>query len=405
MPRFKYKARNQDGLVVTGYAEADSADLLKAGLRDRGLWLTHATAQQNIWGMSLTRANERIRHIELVMFTKQMGVMLDSGLSLLGALNSLQETASERFKPVLSRMAEEVQAGQPYSKALALYPKIFSPFFIGMMEVGEAGGLLGQMHTKLASHLEQELELKNKVIIASIYPLMVFGATIFGVIIMLVFSFPRIAAVYKRNNAVLPFLTRVMMGISNFLTHQWYIPLALIAGLLILFFGVKIHHRPAVKSRLDRLTLKIPLYGHFIHQVILARLTYNLSLLLNSGVPLLHSLDILKGLMENVVAKGHVGGIAASVREGQGISNYLKLTPFFPPLLVSLVKTGEESGSLADMMKKCSDFYEKDVEAGLRQFTALLEPVLITFAAGSVFLVLLAFYLPLFKMIQVVSGH
>lgn len=392
-------------MVVTGFAEADSPDLLKAGLRDRGLWLTQATIQRNFWGASITVSNDRIRHIELVMFTKQMGVMLDSGISLLNALDSMIETASPRLKTVLGRMSEEIQGGQPYSKALALFPRIFSPFYIGMMEVGEAGGLLGQMHNKLAYHLEQELDLKNKVLTASLYPSLVLLATFIGVCFMLVFSFPRISAVYKKNGAVLPLITQVMLGLSNFLIHQWYIPALLLTGMLVLIFGVKLHRRPAVKAWLDRLTLKIPLYGGFIHQVMLARLTYNLALLLNSGVPLLRSLDILKELLENVVMKNHITGIAASVKEGQGISNYLRNHAFFPNLLVSLVKTGETSGTLSEMMKKTSDFYEKDVEAGLRHFTALLEPVLIVFSAGSVFLVLLAFYLPLFKMIRVVSGH
>jgi type IV pilus assembly protein PilC len=404
LPRYKYKARNQDGMVVTGIAEADNPELLKAGLRERGIWLIRATEQRNIWGLSLT-PNDRISHMELVLFTKEMGVMLDAGLSLLAALSSLQETASQSLKAVLTRIMEEVRAGQPYSKALALFPRIFSPFYLGMMEVGEAGGLLGQMHTKLASHLEEELDLKNKVIAASIYPAMVFAATFIGVCIMLIFAFPRIASVYKKNNATLPLLTQLMLGISSFLTKQWYIPVAFIALLLILFLVVKIHRRPKVKDLLDRITLGLPLYGRFIHHVMLARLTYNLSLLLNSGVPLLQSLDILMDILDNVVVKEHVAGIISSVRKGLGISNYLKQNPFFPPLLVSMIRTGEESGSLAEMMKKASDFYEKDVEAALHRFTTLLEPFLILFAAGSVFLVLLAFYLPMFKMIQVVSGH
>ena len=163
---------------------------------------------------------------------------------------------------------------------------------------------------------------------------MVFAATFIGVCIMLIFAFPRIASVYKKNNATLPLLTQLMLGISSFLTKQWYIPVAFIALLLILFLVVKIHRRPKVKDLLDRITLGLPLYGRFIHHVMLARLTYNLSLLLNSGVPLLQSLDILMDILDNVVVKEHVAGIISSVRKGLGISNYLKQNPFFPPLLV-----------------------------------------------------------------------
>lgn len=401
MPKFAYKARNQAGVSVTGYAEADSLERLKEGLRARGLWLTEAKIKTNIWEKLTKEFTGRVKPTELAMFTKQMAVMLNSGVTLINALSTIQEGASPNFKIVLQKIIEDVKSGNTYANALSAFPRVFSPFFVGMIEVGEAGGLLAEMHDKLTSHLEQSIDLKNKLLLASMYPAMIFFATVAGISIILIYAFPKIADIYNKNKVPLPLITRFLIAVSDFLVHQWYIPLMIIAGLAYLFFGIQVHKKPPLKEWLDGIVIKIPLYGNLYRQISISRFAHNLAMLLNSGIPLLKALEIIRTLLNNVVVQGYLRKIMISVQEGEGMSGYLKTNKFFPPVLVSLIRAGEQSGELADMMLKASRFYEDEVENGVKRFTTLMEPLLIIFAAGSVFIVLLGFYLPMFQMFKV----
>ena len=401
MTRYRYKARNQSGQMISGYAEADSLQLLKEHLRSNGVWLTKAKKV----GGTILSSRGHIRRLELVMFAKQMAVLLNSGVSLLNALDSMQESASLGFKPILSRIIAEIKAGHTYSSALSFFPRVFSPFFVGMMEVGEASGLLGEMHGRVSSHLEYGMNLRKKMIMASTYPCMVLLATIAAVVFMLIYAFPKIADVYSRNKVDLPLISQIMVNASNFLIYQWYIPVMLIVMVLVAFLGFRIHQKQPLKGWLDQTLIVIPLYGSFYRRIIMAHFTHNLSLLLTSGVTILRGIDIVKTLLDNSIIKGDMDRIMLSIQEGEGLATYLRQNSFFPPLLVSMVRTGEQSGELAEMMEKAGSFYRQEVEDGAAQFTALIEPVLIAFAAGTVFLVLLAFYLPMFKLAKVMMPH
>lgn len=403
MPKFKYKARDQAGAVVVGYAEADNLLLLKDGLKERGLWVTKAKVQRRFWSNQLNPVYQTVSQLELIMFSKQMAVLLSAGVSLVNSLLHLEESASSRLKPVIQNIVEGIKSGKTYAETLAAYPRIFSPFYVGMIELGEAGGLLAEMHRKVASHLQQNQDLKKKLLFASIYPGIVIATTIIGIAIILVQAFPKIADIYKKNKVELPWITQVMINLSNLLTKFWYIPLAMIVLLLILTIGLQVQRRQPLKGWLDSLILKIPLYGEFYQKIILAKFTHNTALLLNSGVPLLKALAIVKTLLDNIIVQNHVNQLMASVREGLGMTVYLRQNKFFPSLMVSLISTGEESGELVRMMTEASAFYEVEVEEGVKKFIAVIEPILLIIAAGSVFIVLLAFYLPLFKMFQVMN--
>lgn len=403
MPQFRYSARNLEGTVTTGVLESDSTEAVKVALRQRGLYVTRVKAVDTLMTRLSKPLVERVKPLELVMYTKQIAVLLEAGVSLTAALDTMQEMASPRFQPILRRVIEDIKSGKTYSMALSRYPHIFSPFFIGMMEVGEASGLLGTMHAKVSSHLEQAIELRKKLLYASLYPGMVFLSTILGICIILVYAFPKIADMYSKNKVPLPWLTQAMINISSFLTNQWYIPLAVGLGVLYLFLGFRIHHRQPFKSWFDGLALRLPFYNSFYRQVILARITHNLALLLNSGITILKALEIIKTLMDNGVIQVYLDDIIRSVREGKGLTAPLRQNRFFPKMLISMVRTGEESGALSEMMMKAGAYYGQEVEDGVKTLTTLMEPMLIVFAAGAVFLVLLAFYLPMFQMIRVMS--
>ncbi len=400
MPQYQYKGRNQRGDVVKGYTEADNVEQLKVNLRKNGIWVTQAKIKIKSLGESSLFQRETITNAELILFTKQMGVMLSSKIPLLRALETYLDNASSRFKTILAKMIDEVKSGKAYAQVLNSYPGIFTPFYTGMIEIGETGGALGEMHHKIAAYLEQGSGLRGKILFASIYPCLVLGMTVIGVAIILIFAFPRIADVYMKSNVPLPLITQLLLKISDFMIHWWFFLLMLIISLVILVLVFRINQKPFMKSWLDKISLKIPLYGKLFQHVILFRFTYNMALLVNSGISLVKSLETVLSTINNQVVEGYLEELSQSIKKGAGMANYLQQNKFFPPLLVAMVRTGEESGELVKMINDAAKFYEIDIEKRIASFIAVIEPVLIICAAIVVIIVLLAFYLPMFKMFQ-----
>lgn len=402
MPQYRYKGRNQKGAVVKGLAEADNIAQLKLNLRKNGIWVTQASVKMDIL-QGFTRLDQTtISKTELVLFTKQMGVMLNSGILLVRALETFFDNASRQFRPVLMKMISEIKAGQTYSQALSYFPRIFSPFYIGMIQIGETGGFLREMHQKLLAYLEQGETIKGKILFAALYPCVVVGVTLIGISVILVYAFPRIADVYKKNNVELPLITQILLAISDFLTHRWIVLLILILLILMAILVFHIHQKPPLRDWLNRLTFKLPFYGKLTQQILLFRLSYNLALLLNSGVPLAKALEVIRTVINNQVMNEYLAELLNFIKKGGGMADYLQQNDFFPPLFVSMIRTGEESGELLKMVDDASKYYEAEVGNRLTRFIAVLEPALIIVAAGIVIIVLLAFYLPMFKMFQTI---
>lgn len=403
MPQFQYRGRNQNGAVVKGLAEADTLDQLKTSLRKNGIWLTEARIRPKRANSFFKYRSNVVKPKDLILYTKQIGAMLSSGVSLLRSLETFRETAPAQFIPVVSKIIEAVKEGTAYSKALAEFPKVFSPFYIGMVQVGEAGSMLGEMHLKIVSYLEQGASLKGKILFAAFYPSMVLGATAMGIGIIMVYAFPKIADLYKKNKVALPFLSQAVLNISDFLVAYWVWLLLFFLIVLSLFFVFRIHQKQPFKGWLDQIVFKIPFYGKLYQQILLYRFAYNLALLLNSGVPLLKSFEVILSVINNQVMKGYLEELLTFIKEGGGMAAYLQRNKFFPPLFVSMVRTGEESGEFVKMVNDTSKYYESEVEKALTKFIAVLEPVLIVIAAIIVVIVLLAFYLPMFRMFKTIQ--
>jgi type II secretory pathway component PulF len=403
VPQYQYQGRNQNGAVVKGSAEADTLDQLKTNLRKNGVWVTEARIEPERRESFFKYQSNVIKPGDLILYTKQIGAMLSSGVSLLRSLETFSETAPPQFIPVVSKIIANVKEGKTYSSALAEFPKVFSPFYIGMVQVGEVGSLLGEMHLKVVSYLEQGSSLKGKILFAAFYPSMVLGATAMGVGIIMIYAFPKIADLYKKNKVALPFLSQAVLNISDFLVAYWIWLLLLFAMVLSLFLVFRIHRKPPLKGWLDQIVFKIPFYGKLYQQILLYRFAYNLALLLNSGVPLLKSFEVILSITNNQVMQGFLKELSTFIKEGGGMAAYLQRNKFFPPLFVSMIRTGEESGEFVKLVNDTSQYYESEVEKGLTKFIAVLEPVLIIIAAIIVVVVLLAFYLPMFQMFKTIQ--
>lgn len=403
MPQYQYRGRNRSGAVVNGLAEADTIDQLKTNIRKNDVWVTEVRIKPEPAESFFKYQSNVIKPADLILYTKQIGAMLNSGVSLLRSLETFRETAPPQFIPVVSKIIDTVKEGKTYSSALAEFPKIFSPFYIGMVQVGEAGSLLGEMHLKVVSYLEQGSSLKGKILFAAFYPSMVLGATAMGIGIIMVYAFPKIADLYKKNKVALPFLSQMVLNISDFLVAYWVWLLSFCLIVLLLFLVFRPHQKPPLKDWLDQVVFKIPFYGKLYQQILLYRFAYNLALLLNSGVPLIKSFSVISSITNNQVMKKYLEELSTFIKEGGGMTGYLQRNKFFPPLFVSMIRTGEESGEFVKMVNDTSRYYESEVENGLTKFIAILEPVLIIIAAIIVVIVLLAFYLPMFQMFKTIQ--
>ncbi len=404
MPQYQYQGRSQSGAVVKGLAEADTVEQLKTNLRKNGVWVTEARFKhEKKESFFKYQSSNVIKPSDLILYTKQIGAMLSSGVSLLRSLETFRETAPVQFIPVVSKIIEAVKEGRTYSSALAEFPKVFSPFYIGMVQVGEAGSLLGEMHLKIVSYLEQGSTLKGKILFAALYPSMVLGATAMGIGIIMIYAFPKIADLYKKNKVALPLLSQAVLNISDFLVAYWVWLFLFLAFLVSLFLVFRIHQKPQLKGWFDQAIFKIPFYGKLYRQILLYRFAYNFALLLNSGVPLIKSFEVILTIVSNQVMKGYLEELLTYIKEGGGMTGYLQRNKFFPPLFVSMIRTGEESGEFVKMVNDTSKYYESEVEKDLNKFIAILEPVLIIIAATIVVIVLLAFYLPMFQMFKTIQ--
>lgn len=403
MPQYRYTGRNQRGDVVKGLAEADTIDQLKMNLRRNDIWVTQVSRKPVKPKFFSNYTSKTIKPGDLIVYSKQVGAMLNSGVSLLRSLETFNETAPPQFKPVVAKIIEAVKEGKSYSKALSAFPEIFSPFYIGMIKVGEAGSLLGEMHRKVVIYLEQGTSIKGKILFAMFYPCMVLGATAIGISIIMIYAFPRIASIYKKNKVALPLISQIVLNISDFMVAYWVWIFLFVFVVFTLFLVFRIHQKPPLKGWFDRIVFKVPVYGRLYQQISLYRFSYNLALLLNSGVPLLSSLEIIRSVTNNQAVNGYLRELTAFIKEGGGMAGYLQQNRFFPPLFVSMVRTGEESGELIKMINDTSKYYESEVDKGLTKFIAVLEPVLIIIAAVVVVIVLLAFYLPMFRMFKAIQ--
>ena len=255
--------------------------------------------------------------------------MLGSGILLVQSLETYHDNASYLFRPALLKIISEIKTGKTYAQALSSFPRIFSLFYVGMIQIGETVGLLGEMHQKILAYLEQRESIKGKILFAAFYPCIVLGVTVIGISIILIYAFPRIAEVYKKSNVELPLITQILLIASTFLVQRWILLLSFILLILIVFLVFRIHQKQPLKGWINRIAFKLPIYGKLIHQILLFRLSYNLALLLSSGVPLTKALEVIMTVMSNQVINDYLGELLIFIKKGG------KMAVFFSRMIFS----------------------------------------------------------------------
>jgi type IV pilus assembly protein PilC len=400
---FTYRVRDRGGQVVTGQLIADSETLALARLREQGyspLEIKKQSARGSGLNMQLTPKKVKLK--ELAVFSRQFATMINSGLPILRALAILSEqTSNSEFKRILTECRLDVERGASLSAAMAKHPKPFNDLFVSMIRSGETGGSLDNTLIRLAETLEKEVKLRGKIKSAMTYPIAVVGLVVLIMSAMLLFVVPQFQTIYASLGSKLPLPTRVLLAVSDAFKTYWY--LVILAVIVARFAFRRYKKTEAGREMIDRIKLRVPVFGSLFHRTALARFSNTLSMLLRSGVPILQAFDIVSDTVGNKVIGKAITDVQASVREGESIAKPLANHPVFPPMVIQMISVGEETGQVDTMLEKVASFYEQEVEAAVDALTSLIEPLLIAVIGGAVGAAVVALYMPMFNIINLIK--
>jgi type IV pilus assembly protein PilC len=398
MPSFQYTARDAKGDLKTGSLEAANRDEVMTQLRRQRMNVVkvveQAKAKQKTGGAITMR--------DIVIFTRQFSTMINSGLPLVQALDILsKQSESPALAAVTRQVVFDVESGHTVADALAKHPKAFTDLYVNMVAAGEAGGILDTILMRLATFMEKNDALVRKVKGAMIYPGVIMSVAGGAILILLIFVIPVFQSMFDSVGLALPLPTRVVVGMSKFLTGYWWAVFGFIGGA---YFGIKKWYQtPDGKLRLDRLMLQAPILGDVLRKSAVSRFTRTLGTLISSGVSILDGLEITAKTAGNRVISDAIMASRASIAGGDTISAPLARSNVFPPMVISMIAVGEQTGGLDEMLSKIADFYDEEVDTAVSNLLSLLEPVMIVFLGVVVGGMVVAMYLPIFDMINTVQ--
>ncbi len=398
MPEFNWEATSSTGDKKKGTMEAASPEAIHAALRRQGLNPTKVKAKPKEIKISIPGFSETVKDRDIVIFTRQFATMIDAGLPLVQCLEILSTQADNKtLGKTLGTVQNDVEGGAAYAEALAKHPKVFDELYVNMVAAGETGGILDTILNRLAAYMEKAMKLKKKVKSAMVYPITI-GVVAVGVIaILMVFVIPKFADMFTGMGGELPTITQIVIDMSNFAAS--YKMLFVIAGFFGFSFLFKTYYATDNgKRRMDGIFLRMPVMGPLIRKVAVAKFTRTLGTMLSSGVPLLDALEICAKTAGNKVVEEAVFNTRTSISEGKTIADPLEETGVFPPMVVQMISVGEATGALDAMLNKIADFYDDEVDTAVDALTSLMEPVMMVFLGGAIGFVVIAMYLPIFKM-------
>jgi type IV pilus assembly protein PilC len=402
MPVYGYTFRDASGALQKGTAEAETEEILRKRFEEQGFQIVELEVLKARG--TRQRSYGKVRLTRLAVFCRQFSTMVDAGVSLVRCLDVLgQQTEDPKLRKILADLGERVEGGESLSRAMQRHPKTFNNLFVGLVRAGEIGGVLEETLQRISHFLEKDVELRRKVRAALTYPALVITFAIGIVVFLVTFIVPKFIEVFKDLEIKdFPAPTQLLIDISNFLTTRY---LYLIGGLILFLLVWKAFASTHFGRRvIDRVKLKIPVFGKLHHKICLARFSRTLGTLLTSGVPILQAMETVAGTVGNHILSDAVLEARARIREGDRIGDPLERSGQFPPMVVHMITVGEESGSLDYMLQKIADFYEGEVESTLASLTAALEPVLIIMLGFIVGFIVISMFLPLVNAVQNLSS-
>src|SRR6478752_4136502 len=426
MPRFQYVALDARGQESTGSVEANSGNEAIGHLRQAGYFPTGVYEQgkapaardgkvkrprssriaapvvatpKRKTGITLFQ-RQKVKSKVLMIFTRQLATLIDSGLPLLRSLNVLAKQERDKvMKKTIDKLADSVQSGSTFSDALALHPKIFNNLFVNMVKAGEVGGVLELVLTRLSEFQEKASKIKNKIISAMVYPIIVLTMAMGILVFLLVFIVPRFQVIFQDllGDKPLPPVTRFVLGASEFVQHQGLVLFGAVVAIVVIYNFVGRTRRG--RLAIDNLKLRMPLFGNLNRKSAISRFARTLGTLVTSGVPILQALNITRETAGNSALARAIARVHDSVKEGESIVQPMEASKMFPPMVVSMVDVGEETGKLPEMLLKVADVFDDEVDNAVAALTSMLEPIMIVFLAVIVGTIVLALFTPLISII------
>jgi type IV pilus assembly protein PilC len=409
MATFSYTAVDSHGKQASGTVEANDQTDAIAQVRQLGLYPQRLDESRGNEAAKsdkpkMKKKSGKVKMKILTIFTRQLATLIDAGLPLLRSLHTLsRQERNPVMRSTMSNIASSVESGSTFSEALTLHPNIFNKLYVNMVKAGELGGVLEIVLTRLAEFQEKSQKIKGKVVSAMVYPIVVLVIAVLILSFLLVFIVPKFQQIFADAlpGKQLPGITLFVIAISHLLISQWYFVVGAIAGVII---GYKAFaSTPAGAMVLDRLVLKLPVFGDLMSKTAISRFSRTLGTLISSGVPILQALNITRDTAGNLVIANAIGKIHDSVKEGESVVGPMEASGVFPPMVTSMVQVGEETGQLPDMLVKVADVYEGEVDNVVTGLTSILEPIMIVFLAVIVGTIVIALFMPMVSLITGMS--
>lgn len=400
MPHFAYTAIDASGKTVKATMEADNEALVMNRLRESSMQVVEIKAARKSGPITIGKV--KMKPKALVIFSRQFATMIDAGIPILRCLEILMsQTKDPVLKPALEAISQDVKAGLALNEALAKHPAAFNKLYVNMIRAAELGGILDIILDRLAGFLEYENEVRGKIKSAMMYPVLVLCFSQVMLFVLFAFVLPKFKEIFNGMNAEMPTMTRVLFGLGDFMASSWWL---IILGLVAFFFGLKMWgNTPRGRYQLDFFKLKFPIVGELTLKMSVARFCRTFGTLINSGVPIMRSLEIVGETLGNSVLASAIDSTRLSIREGNKLSVPLAASGLFPSMVTHMIDVGEESGRLSEMMIKVGDFYDAEVESTVKGLTSMIEPLLIIFLGVVVGFIAVSVMTPIFTIVNSVK--
>jgi type II secretion system protein F len=408
MPQFAYKAKKDDGSVVTGTLQAENERSALDSLGRMGVFPLEIGSRDESAPAAAApsaarrRPGGRVRAADVALFTRQLGDLLKAGVPLNRGLRTLaQQTSNGRLAEMIEAVEKEVTGGASLHEALGRHPKVFDGLYTSMVRAGETGGFLEEVLHRLALFIEKDQELRSRISSALAYPVLLIVIGTFAIAFLMVFFIPRFSEIFKKMGGNLPVPTQIVMAVSTFFRESWALVfMGVVAGLFALS---RLSATTAGRRALDRIRVRLPVYGDVVRKSAVSRFARTLGTLLRSGVPILGALSIAREAMGNRVMMDDIDEASAGVKQGRGLAEILRRSRYFPPMVVDMIAVGEESGNLDQVLVDVADSFDRDVDRAVRVFVSLFEPALLLFMAALVGFIVIAMLLPVFSLSSMIK--
>jgi type IV pilus assembly protein PilC len=400
---FVWSGKTTRGAVESGEITANSREEVIAQLRKKNITPTIVKPKEKKSPLSGLQFGSGVNDKDIVVFTRQFATMIDAGLPLVQALEILSTQVENKvLAKTISAVKSDVESGSTYADALRKHPRVFSELYANMVAAGESGGILDTILNRLAAYIEKAMKLKKRVKGALVYPIVVSTIAVLVIAVIMVFVVPTFSKMFATLGGTLPLPTLIIIKLSNFLAG--------IGGVVLLFaiIGffvalVQFRRTEAGMAATDKIFLRLPIFGILLRKVAVAKFTRTLGTLVSSGVPILDGLDITAKTAGNKVIEYAVRDVRTAVSEGKTLAEPLMKSKVFPPMVTHMIAVGESTGQLDTMLGKIADFYDDEVDNAVANLTAMMEPMLMVFLGGSVGFIVVAMYLPIFKLITLIK--